>query len=40
MALKRFGRADEIAALVSFVAGPEGAFITGAGIKIDGGFDA
>lgn len=40
MALKRFGHADEIAGLVSFLAGPEGAFITGAGIKIDGGFDA
>jgi 3-oxoacyl-[acyl-carrier protein] reductase len=40
MALKRFGRADEIAGLVAFLAGPEGAFITGAGLKIDGGFDA
>jgi 3-oxoacyl-[acyl-carrier protein] reductase len=40
MAVKRFGRADEVAALVSFLAGPEGAFITGAGLKIDGGFDA
>jgi 3-oxoacyl-[acyl-carrier protein] reductase len=40
MALKRYGHAEEVAGLVSFLAGPEGAFITGAGIKIDGGFDA
>jgi 3-oxoacyl-[acyl-carrier protein] reductase len=40
MALKRYGHVDDVAALVSFLAGPEGAFITGAGIKIDGGFDA
>ena len=38
MALGRFGKPEEIAALVSFLAGPEGAFITGASIKIDGGF--
>ena len=40
MAVKRFGKAEEIAGLVSFLAGPEGAFITGAGFKIDGGFCA
>ncbi len=40
MALKRFGHVEEIAGLVSFLAGPEGAFITGTGMKIDGGFDA
>ena len=40
MALKRYARGDEIGALVSFLAGPEAAFITGTGIKIDGGFDA
>jgi 3-oxoacyl-[acyl-carrier protein] reductase len=40
MAIKRFARVDEIAGLVSYLAGPEGAFITGAGLKIDGGFDA
>src|SRR5438874_1194398 len=40
MALKRYGHADEVAAMVSYLAGPEGAFITGAGLKIDGGFDA
>src|SRR3954453_18397115 len=31
MALKRFGHVDDIAGLVSFLAGPDGAFITGAG---------
>jgi 3-oxoacyl-[acyl-carrier protein] reductase len=40
MALPRYGHADEVAGLVSYLAGPEGAFITGAGLKIDGGFDA
>ncbi|EEF57781.1 3-oxoacyl-ACP reductase family protein [Pedosphaera parvula] len=40
MAIKRYGHGNEIAALVSFLASPEAAFITGASIKIDGGFDA
>jgi 3-oxoacyl-[acyl-carrier protein] reductase len=40
MALKRFGHVDEIAGLVSYLAGPEAAFITGASLTIDGGFDA
>jgi 3-oxoacyl-[acyl-carrier protein] reductase len=40
MALKRYGHGNEVAALVSFLASPEAAFITGTGIKIDGGFDA
>jgi 3-oxoacyl-[acyl-carrier protein] reductase len=40
MALKRYGHGNEIAALVSFLASPEAGFITGTGIKIDGGFDA
>ena len=40
MAVKRFGRPEEIAGLVSYLASPAVAFITGAGIKIDGGFDA
>ena len=40
MAVKRFASAGEVAGLVVFLAGPDGAFITGAGIKIDGGFDA
>jgi 3-oxoacyl-[acyl-carrier protein] reductase len=40
MSIKRYGRPEEIAALVSYLASPEAAYITGAGIKIDGGFDA
>jgi 3-oxoacyl-[acyl-carrier protein] reductase len=40
LALKRYGKADEIAGLVSYLAGPEGAFITGASLRIDGGFAA
>ncbi len=37
-ALKRYGHVDEIAALVAFVAGPEAAYITGANLTIDGGY--
>jgi 3-oxoacyl-[acyl-carrier protein] reductase len=39
-ALKRYGHVDEVAALVSFVAGPEAAYITGANLTIDGGTNA
>ncbi len=39
MVLKRYGVDSEIACLVAYLAGPEAAFITGASIKIDGGFD-
>ena len=35
--LKRFGEADEIAAAVSFLAGPEAGYITGQVICVDGG---
>jgi 3-oxoacyl-[acyl-carrier protein] reductase len=34
----RFGTAAEVGAFVSFLAGPEAAYITGAGLSIDGGF--
>lgn len=37
IALGRYGRPEEIAALVAFLAGPESSFITGATINIDGG---
>ena len=40
MALKRYGKAEEIAGMVSYLAGPEAAYITGASLLIDGGFDA
>lgn len=39
-ALARYGRPDEVAALVAFVAGPEAAYITGANLTIDGGTNA
>jgi 3-oxoacyl-[acyl-carrier protein] reductase len=38
MAIPRYGSADEIAAMVAFLAGPEAGFITGASLTIDGGF--
>jgi NADPH2:quinone reductase len=34
----RMGRPDEIAALVSYLAGPESAYMTGASLTIDGGY--
>jgi 3-oxoacyl-[acyl-carrier protein] reductase len=37
MAIPQYGRPEDIAALVAFVAGPEGGFINGAGLNIDGG---
>ena len=39
-ALNRYGTVDEVAALVSFVAGPEAAYITGANLTVDGGTNA
>lgn len=38
MAVKRYGRGDEIAAMVAYLAGPEAGFVTGASLTIDGGF--
>ena len=40
VALGRYGTADEIAALVAYLAGPESGFVTGASLTIDGGFGA
>lgn len=40
MAQKRHGKPEEIASLVSYIAGPESGFITGANLSIDGGFSA
>jgi 3-oxoacyl-[acyl-carrier protein] reductase len=39
-ALKRYGRVEEVAALVAFLAGPEAAYITGANLTVDGGTNA
>jgi len=40
MALPRYGTADEIAAMVAYLAGPAAGFVTGASLTIDGGFTA
>src|SRR6201987_4787867 len=39
-ALERYGRADEVSALVAFVAGPDSAYINGANLTVDGGMNA
>ena len=39
-ALDRYGRVDEVAALVAFVAGPESSYVTGANLTVDGGMNA
>jgi 3-oxoacyl-[acyl-carrier protein] reductase len=39
-ALDRYGKVDEIAAMVSFVAGPESSYLTGANLTVDGGMNA
>jgi 3-oxoacyl-[acyl-carrier protein] reductase len=38
--LDRYGKPDEVAALVAFVAGPESSYINGANLTIDGGINA
>ncbi|MFB8282714.1 SDR family oxidoreductase [Nocardia colli] len=40
MATDRFGTAPEVAALVSYLAGPDAAYITGSSLNIDGGYTA
>src|SRR5262245_25620102 len=40
MALPRYAHADEIAAMVAYLAGPEAGFVTGASLTIVGGFTA
>src|SRR5882757_746837 len=38
--LDRYGRPEEVAALVAFVAGPESSYINGANLTVDGGTNA
>lgn len=38
-ALKRFGTAEEVAAVVAFLASPDSAYITGASLLVDGGWN-
>ena len=40
MAISRHGHADEIAAMVAYLAGPDAGFVTGAALTIDGGLNA
>ncbi len=39
-ALQRYGRSEEVADMVSYLASAEAGFVTGANLKIDGGFAA
>ena len=36
----KYGKVEEVAALVAFVAGPESSYITGANLTVDGGTNA
>ncbi len=40
LAVERYGKQEEIASFVAYLAGPETGYITGAGLRIDGGFAA
>jgi 3-oxoacyl-[acyl-carrier protein] reductase len=39
-ALGRYGKPDEVAAAVAFLAGPDAAYITGTTLTVDGGYNA
>ncbi|WP_437998349.1 3-oxoacyl-ACP reductase family protein [Sorangium sp. So ce185] len=38
--VQRYGQGDEVASMVAYLAGPEGAFVNGANLNIDGGITA
>jgi 3-oxoacyl-[acyl-carrier protein] reductase len=40
MAIARYGKSEEIAAMVAYLAGPEAGYVTGSSLTIDGGFGA
>jgi 3-oxoacyl-[acyl-carrier protein] reductase len=40
IAVGRYGKAEEIASFVAYLAGPEASYITGASLTIDGSFGA
>jgi 3-oxoacyl-[acyl-carrier protein] reductase len=39
-ALNRYGKVEEVAALVAFIASPEASYSTGANLAVDGGTNA
>ena len=39
-ALNRYGRPEEVAAMVAFVSGPESSYVTAANLTVDGGMNA
>ncbi|MGW2330127.1 SDR family oxidoreductase [Streptomyces sp. NPDC001700] len=40
LAVGRYGTADEVAGLVTYLAGPDAAYVTGATLDVDGGYTA
>lgn len=38
LAIKRYGRPEEIAGAVAYLAAPEAAYVTGIALSVDGGF--